>query len=580
MAWFLLYRAATPASGGATNDLDIYLLDATGTPILARHTDRNLGTDPVEVLTFTNPNTVDPANPGPTQFTQFNLAITSRSGAFPAQLKYIAQVRNGASNDVTIDQFGTNSPTVFGHAAAVGAMAVGATDYRTTPAFDANPATLEGFSSIGPTTILFDRFGTRLASPEIRQKPEIVAPDGTNTTFFGNDIFEDVDRDGVDDDTFPNFFGTSAAAPHAAAVAALMLQASPGTPPEQIYQALRQSALDMDDPNTPNFDVGVDNATGSGLIQADLAIQELLRIQNPRPEINIQFPNITVTPPNVRGDREFDGHGPRIRLQTQAVAQGSTLQLFGDALFVETKSDFTTFSSPFSSNLIDVSAIRPGFTIDSILSDSSDALETVDVDLHEVQTFSQGSDELVARYEIQGDTSQGIGGSDEPFVSISFNPVSVRLRSATGQLVEDTFFLPDITAFRPGRVIGDDEFNGHGPQINIQTEVIADGTILRPRVSATFEETELDDHTTFAGILNASGVDVSQRHPGFVIDSILSDSRDTLETIDVELHDDQSISLDSDELVSSYNIRGDRNGNDRPSVTLSFNPVRVRLRPV
>ena len=59
---------------------------------------------------------------------------------------------------------------------------------------------------------------TRLAAAELRQTAEITASDGGNTTFFGGDI-------GADADTFPNFFGTSAAAPNAAAVAALMQQA-------------------------------------------------------------------------------------------------------------------------------------------------------------------------------------------------------------------------------------------------------------------------------------------------------------------------------------------------------------------
>lgn len=585
LQWDSPFRSATPASGGATNDLDIYLLDATGKKILARSTNRNIGADAVELLTFKNTNTVDPANPGATQFTQFNLAITSASGTFPAQLKYLAKLRNGSTTgsnpDLTINQFETNSPTVYGHAAAVGAMAVGATDYRTTPAFDGNPATLEAFSSIGPTTILFDRFGTRLATPDSRQKPEIVAPDGANTTFFGRDIFEDADGDGVDDDTFPNFFGTSAAAPHAAAVAALMLQAFPGSLPKQIYQALRDSALDMDNPYTGVFDVGVDDATGSGLIEADAAIRALQRIQNPRPEINLQLPNISVTPSLTRGDNEFDGNGPRIRIQTQVSAQGTKLRLDGTDQFVETTPDFTTFSSSFLRE-IDIPAIyrNQGFIIDSILSDNSDALGTVDVDLHDTQTIAQDRDDLVASYEIEGDSN----GDDEPFVTVSFNPVKVRLRNPTsGATVEDEFLLPDITQFTPNLVRGDREFDGHGPRIVVQTEVRANGSILTPRLNATFEEYENGqprrDFTTFAGNINGSSVDVSQRYPGFVVDSILSKTSDALETTDVDIHDIQTISEDSKDLVAKYELQGDSQGRDKPFANISFNPVRVRLRP-
>jgi Subtilase family/Calx-beta domain len=86
-----------------------------------------------------------------------------------------------------------------------------------------------------------------------------------NTTFFGSDS---------DGDGSPNFVGTSAAAPHAAAVAALMLQAVPGSSPINIYKVLEETALDMETP-------GVDNASGYGLIQADRAIQRLRELEIP-----------------------------------------------------------------------------------------------------------------------------------------------------------------------------------------------------------------------------------------------------------------------------------------------------------
>ena len=45
-----------------------------------------------------------------------------------------------------------------------------------TPAFGVSPPVLETFSSSGATPILFDLAGNRLATAEIRAKPEIVAP--------------------------------------------------------------------------------------------------------------------------------------------------------------------------------------------------------------------------------------------------------------------------------------------------------------------------------------------------------------------------------------------------------------------
>jgi Ca2+-binding RTX toxin-like protein len=115
---------------------------------------------------------------------------------------------------------------------------------------------IENFSSAGPTKIYYDTAGNLLSTPQTRLTPSITAPDGGATTVSG----------------FSSFYGTSAAAPHAAAVAALMMQAKPGLNGEDIRNLLMNSATDMDNPATAGFDKGYDVATGAGLIQANLAL--------------------------------------------------------------------------------------------------------------------------------------------------------------------------------------------------------------------------------------------------------------------------------------------------------------------
>jgi len=254
MQWDEPFSSVSAQNGGAAEDYDVLLTDNTGA-IIANLTasTSTIGGDPVEIFQISNSGAE----------ATVNLSITRTNQGAEATdnfLKYVLLRWPGT----TVNEFDTQSSTVVGHSNSALAISVGAAFFGNTPEFGVDPPVKESFSSFGGTDILFDTVGNRLGAPEVRDRPQITAPDGSNNTFFGSDT-------GADADANPNFFGTSAAAPNAAAVAALLLELNPNATPDDILNALVGSAIDMDNPNTVGFDTGFDVATGAGLIQADVA---------------------------------------------------------------------------------------------------------------------------------------------------------------------------------------------------------------------------------------------------------------------------------------------------------------------
>lgn len=232
---------------GAASDLDIHF--AIDNAIIYTVAWADLGQDPVNVFSLSTGE----------EEVNLDIIITKFEGEDPPLLKYIM-----FSTASTINTFDTESSTSFGHANAAGANGVGAVFYGFTPAFGVTPPILESFSSTGGMPIYYDLDGELLPQPEIREKPDYCAPDGSNTSFFGSDI-------GFDVDSHPNFFGTSAAAPHAAAVAALMVEASGYTlGAEEIRSLLIHSTVEMQG-------VGFDYKSGYGLIQAEVAVSAAIQ---------------------------------------------------------------------------------------------------------------------------------------------------------------------------------------------------------------------------------------------------------------------------------------------------------------
>jgi hypothetical protein len=260
-------------SPGAATDLDIYLYNEAGTAAVAGSSYNNIGNDPVEIVDYTN-------NSGTDQ--TYQLAIDLVRGPLPGKIKYVYYGSMG------VQEYVTNSSTLYGHSNAAGAVATGAARYDKTPAFGKTPPVLESFSSKGGTPILFDTAGNPVNI--LRQKPEITGPDGGNNTFFGSDY---------DNDGFPNFFGTSASAPHAAGVAALLRQLDAGLTPAAITTALTSTAIDMNS-------AGFDNRSGYGLVQADAALASL---DSDADGILNTVDNCTLEQNTAQIDTDGDGYG-------------------------------------------------------------------------------------------------------------------------------------------------------------------------------------------------------------------------------------------------------------------------------
>ncbi|MDH5226089.1 MAG: S8 family serine peptidase [Gammaproteobacteria bacterium] len=306
---------------GAVSDMDLVIFDYKGhvvrrcppgvaTGITCQVTgDRNIGGDAVDlgVIYYAGP----PKTPQ-----LFYVALVNSGGPDPGVVKYNWWEQQGEFEPLA---FNTNSGTSFGHSNAAGNIAVGAASWyasvpfstsgavppndKQTPKIDLRPcapACLNDFSSAGSVPIYFDRFGNRLASPVIRRVPSVTGPDGGNSTFFLSDSsYDDDDGDGSNSplstfitptldlpgDEYPNFFGTSAAAPHVAAVAALMLDKNPNGSPAYIRRVLERTARPIGLRFTSNRPLitwpitsetgpaGFDFDSGFGLVDAARALQ-------------------------------------------------------------------------------------------------------------------------------------------------------------------------------------------------------------------------------------------------------------------------------------------------------------------
>ncbi len=265
--------------GDSSNDYDLFLVNENGA-VLASSTDTQDGTqDPIEVISspiFT--------------YSGLSVVVVKASGAN----RYLrVQAHSGPLAVAT-------AGTLYGHSAQENAISVAMVDVATAGGsggvFDGTES-VHRENSDGPRRIFFEADGTAITSGnfsatggKLLQKPDLTAATCVTTATPG----------------FSRFCGTSAAAPHAAAIGALMLEAAGG--PEQVTLAQLRTAMTgvaLDIEAT-----GVDRDSGAGIVMAPAAVDAV--------DVAVADRNAAPTVTSRQSDRTFaaGAAAPPINLAT------------------------------------------------------------------------------------------------------------------------------------------------------------------------------------------------------------------------------------------------------------------------
>lgn len=200
--------------GASSNDYNMYLFDTSGQIVAYSNNPQDGNDDPIEYIYYENTS-------GSAQ--TYFLAVASN--------KNIPKTIELYNYGGYLLAYNTPADSVFGHAAATNVIAAGAINAQT-------PDQIAYYSSEGPCTISYPK-------ATIRRKPDVCGIDGVSITGAGG---------------FSSpFYGTSAAAPHIAALAALLWSEDTSRKSSEIKSAILSNTEDLGAP-------GFDYIYGNGLV--------------------------------------------------------------------------------------------------------------------------------------------------------------------------------------------------------------------------------------------------------------------------------------------------------------------------
>jgi subtilisin-like proprotein convertase family protein len=223
----------------AADDYDLFVLDLDLKNVVVASTDIQDGTGlPFEFLGYYIPS-------------NYQVVVARHQGASDRAIRIVL-----FGGELALATGGAT----YGHSSAAGAFGVAAVDVAEAGGgpFTGGPTNpVELYSADGFRRVFFDQNGNaykpgkylfKNGGGQVRKKPDVAAADGVSTTLPSGSGLNP-------------FYGTSAAAPHAAAIAGLLKSVKPAMKPAAIRTHLTKSALDNEAP-------GVDRDSGFGIVDA------------------------------------------------------------------------------------------------------------------------------------------------------------------------------------------------------------------------------------------------------------------------------------------------------------------------
>lgn len=301
-------------SGASANDYDLYVLNPTGTSVLGSSTNVQSGSqDPVESV----------GGPG-LDVNAFGNRVVVLKATAAASRYLVLHTNRGELVEAT-------GGSARAHNNSADAISTAATPARTPsgsgptgpwPGQHSSGDLSETFSSDGPVRQYFTSSGAAITPGNFsstggtsRRGPDLTAADGVATTTPG----------------YTTFFGTSAAAPNAAAIAALARQARPTFTPAQIESAMKGASIDIEG-------AGADTVTGSGIVMAPallggIGTGDTAPVAEPDSYLALRDTTLTKAAPGLLAN---DSNGGALTATKVTDPSHGTVELNSDGSFVYT----------------------------------------------------------------------------------------------------------------------------------------------------------------------------------------------------------------------------------------------------